>query len=95
MSRKTVTYHSKPVGHDALKRAIRLLGNRYRFAKAVGASYNNVQHWEKLDRRFAVPADWCRAVEAATGGVITRVDLRPDLYVGMAVVKPVAETEQQ
>jgi DNA-binding transcriptional regulator YdaS (Cro superfamily) len=47
-------------------------------ARVVGVSPQAVS--ELLRRGRRVPAEWCLALEQATGGAVTRHDLRPDLY---------------
>lgn len=45
-------------------------------ARRVGVSYQAVRKWE----RGRVPAERCRAIEAATHGAVTVHDLRPDIF---------------
>lgn len=47
-------------------------------AKAIGVSRQIVSHWRT--GRCRVPAERCRAIEKATGGAVTRHDLRPDIF---------------
>lgn len=47
-------------------------------ARHVGASPALVYQW-RTGRR-PVPVKWCAAIEKATGGAVTRQDLRPDDY---------------
>ena len=66
-------------GIGALKAAIAdHLGSQAAAAKIVGVSPQAVS--EILRRGRRVPAEWCLAIERATGGAVTRHDLRPDLY---------------
>ena len=58
------------------KKAVLFFGNKYRMAKALNVSYMRVQQWEKRQ----VPAIWAVKLEQATGGEITRAQIRPDLY---------------
>ena len=46
-------------------------------ADACGVKYQAIQKWR---RQGKVPAERVLAVEAATGGKITRSQLRPDIY---------------
>lgn len=59
-----------------LESAIDLVGS-YRLAKAVGVKPPTVFSWL---RRGIPPAERCRAIEAATGGRVTRYQLRPDVF---------------
>lgn len=66
-------------GMNALKRAKQLLGDTEQaLADAVGRKQPTVH--ELLKRGKEVPAEWCIPLEKATGGLITRHQLRPDLY---------------
>ena len=58
----------------AMRRAITVIGNKNKLAKALGIRWQAVHNWEYVpDRRVL-------AVEALTGGQVTRHELRPDLY---------------
>lgn len=61
-----------------LQHAKEILGTEAALAKAVGASQPYINY--RLKRGKRVPAEWCIPIELATGGRITRHDLRPDLY---------------
>lgn len=65
-------------GIAALRRAKEILGTEVAVAKIVGVDQPTVNY--ALRKRKAVPAEWCLKLEEATGGKITRHDLRPDLY---------------
>ncbi|HKQ43882.1 MAG TPA: YdaS family helix-turn-helix protein [Rhizomicrobium sp.] len=66
-------------GIGALRAVIRdHLKSQVAVARAVGVSPQAVS--EVLRRSHRVPAEWCLALEHATGGAISRHDLRPDLY---------------
>ena len=62
----------------ALKRACTLIGSQSLLAAVVGVTQPSVNHMLRSGRR--VPAEWCLKIERATGGAVTRHDLRPDLY---------------
>lgn len=65
----------------ALERAIQACGGPARLAEAVGVKRQAVNGWlstMRTGRRF--PAGRVLAVEKATGGTVSRHDLRPDLY---------------
>lgn len=65
-------------GIIALKRAKALLGSEAAVAEVVGVKQPSVNYMLRTGRR--VPAEWCIPLERATGGKITRHQLRPDLY---------------
>ncbi len=67
----------------ALQAAIECCGSAVRLARAIGVSPQAVTQWK---RRGCVPAARVVAVEAATGGLVSRHLLRPDLY-GRPVVR--------
>src|SRR3954471_17204098 len=60
--------------NDALERAIVEAGGVAALARAINVTPQAVSQWDR------VPAERALAVEKATGGAITRHDLRPDLY---------------
>lgn len=63
---------------SALERAIDMVGGQSQLARLLGVKQANVWHWlKKADR---VPGEFVLAIETATGGQVTRHDLRPDLY---------------
>ena len=62
---------------DAIECAISTIGSQSELARALGIRPQAVQKWVRLGR---VPADRVLAVEDATGGKVTRFDLRPDVF---------------
>lgn len=58
----------------ALKRAVKIAGGLSALALRLGITPQAVSQWER------VPAKRVLSVERATGGRITRNQLRPDLY---------------
>jgi DNA-binding transcriptional regulator YdaS (Cro superfamily) len=63
----------------ALQRAIELCGGQTALAKKIGVPQSTLWHWIERARK-GVPAEYVIPIETATGGKITRNDLRPDLY---------------
>jgi DNA-binding transcriptional regulator YdaS (Cro superfamily) len=59
---------------SALKRAIEAAGGTGKLAAALGIKSQAVSQWRR------VPGERVIAVERATGGAVTRHELRPDLY---------------
>jgi len=47
-----------------------------RLALAIGVGQSAVSNWRK--RKSIPAAEYCAGIEAATGGRVTRQDLRPD-----------------
>jgi len=62
---------------DALTKAIEAAGGVGKLALAIGTAQNVVSNWRA---RGQVPAHRCAEVERATGGAVTRHDLRPDVF---------------
>ena len=60
---------------SALEKAVELCGSQAALARKVGVSPQAIQKWKKR-----VPAERVLDIEEATGGVVTRYDLRSDLY---------------
>lgn len=66
-----------------LERAIKAGGpTQEMFAKAIGKeqSYVSMLKRRVVELGRKVPADICPKIEEATGGEITRYDLRPDVF---------------
>lgn len=61
----------------AIERAVQAAGGRAKLADACGVRYQAVEKWVRLDR---VPAERVLQIEEATGGAVSRHELRPDLY---------------
>lgn len=62
-----------------IQKAIKACGsNKANFARLVGVTPAMVWQWE--NERRPVPASRCAAIEAATGGTVTRYELRPDVF---------------
>lgn len=62
----------------ALRRCIEILGSQRAVAAVVGVKQPSVNY--ALNKSGLVPAEWCIPLESATGGAVTRQDLRPDIY---------------
>lgn len=62
----------------ALRQAVELLGSESAVAAAIGKAQQTVN--EVLRAGRPAPATWCIPLERATGGQVTRHQLRPDLY---------------
>jgi TorA maturation chaperone TorD/DNA-binding transcriptional regulator YdaS (Cro superfamily) len=72
---------------QGLKEAIQAVGGVTELARRIGIAQPSVSNWDQI------PADRVMAVEAATG--VTRMRLRPDLYVGGIVSGDVDEIDSQ
>lgn len=64
----------------ALEKAITAAGGTASLARTINVTPQAISQWER------VPAERVIAVEEATGGKVTRSDLRPDLYPGDGAV---------
>lgn len=62
----------------ALQRAVKLVGGQSALARAVKVRQGHVWSW--LNRSKRVPPEYAMKVEAATGGKVSKHELRPDLY---------------
>ncbi|MFA5494229.1 MAG: helix-turn-helix domain-containing protein [Porticoccaceae bacterium] len=67
-----------PQTQEQLKRAIDLLGGQSALARAINTKQQNVWFW--LNKSGRVPAEFVLPIEQATGGEVTRTQLRPDIY---------------
>lgn len=63
---------------QALARAVEVVGGQTQLARLLGVKQANVWHW--LNRADHVPGEFVLAIERATGGEVSRHELRPDLY---------------
>jgi DNA-binding transcriptional regulator YdaS (Cro superfamily) len=60
---------------ELVDRVIRAVGSQARLASMLGVRQQTVSWWRK---RTGVPVEYCALVERATGGQITRKELRAD-----------------
>ena len=67
------------MGKNALKRAVAIAGSQSALADLIGTTQSQVWYWLSRARK-APPGEYVLRIETATGGKITRHDLRPDLY---------------
>lgn len=65
-------------GQVALSNALRAW--HLRQGRVVKISQAHVWNWLNDAKSPMPPAEHCRAIEEATGGQITRYDLRPDVF---------------
>jgi TorA maturation chaperone TorD/DNA-binding transcriptional regulator YdaS (Cro superfamily) len=63
---------------SALAKAIDIVGGQTQLARLLDVKQANVWHW--LNKAGRVPGEYVLAIETATGGQVTRHQLRPDLY---------------
>jgi DNA-binding transcriptional regulator YdaS (Cro superfamily) len=75
-----------------LQRAIALVeGGQSGLARAIGGTVKQGHVWYWLHAKDGqVPAEYCQAIEAATGGRVTRFELRPDVFGGPDEAREVA-----
>jgi DNA-binding transcriptional regulator YdaS (Cro superfamily) len=64
--------------NSVIARAIAKCGSQVALAQAIGVHPSFISQW--LIGSRPVPAGRCRAIELATGGVITAAELRPDIF---------------
>lgn len=62
--------------NEAVKKAVAEVGGLTPLAEKCGVKYQAVQRW----LRKGCPAERVLNVERATNGIVTRHELRPDLY---------------
>ncbi|MFS1525345.1 transcriptional regulator [Microbulbifer sp. 2304DJ12-6] len=63
---------------NAITKAISLLGTQKKIADMLKIPPACVSQWYRGARK--VPPRHCRRIEQATNGVVTRYDLRPDIF---------------
>jgi DNA-binding transcriptional regulator YdaS (Cro superfamily) len=62
--------------YEALRKAVDIVGSQAEFGRLCGVSQPAVWKWLQSSKRL--PAEYCLAVEAATG--VSKHLLRPDIY---------------
>lgn len=60
---------------SAIERAIQAVGGQKKLAEKLDVSKQAITKWRKK-----IPAERVLKIEAATNGVVSRHELRPDLY---------------
>lgn len=77
-SRRT---HWVSKSHEALVRAVHIVGGQAPLARAIGSPVRQGHVWQWLNRAGrVVPGEHCIPIETATNGKVTRYDLRPDIF---------------
>ncbi|WP_406828140.1 helix-turn-helix domain-containing protein [Microbulbifer sp. ARAS458-1] len=62
-----------------IERAIKVVGTQEQLAHALGLKYqSSISQW--VTGRRPVPPMQCLPIEKATGGAVTRYELRPDVF---------------
>ena len=61
-----------------LEKAVEIVGGQSALARACGVKQGHVWYW--LNEADQVPAEHVLKIEEATGGKVSRHDLRPDIY---------------
>jgi DNA-binding transcriptional regulator YdaS (Cro superfamily) len=77
--KKRAPKRHRPDEKTALDRACDLFPSQNRFAAAIGVGKTTIPFWRYRSRK-GVPGEYCERIEAATGGRITKDQLRPDLF---------------
>jgi DNA-binding transcriptional regulator YdaS (Cro superfamily) len=77
---------------NALQKAVSIAGSQKALADQIGVVQSAVANWLK---RESVPAEHCLPIEKATGGRVTRQELRPDdahrIWPDLAIPGPAGE----
>ena len=76
-----------------LGQAIGILGGQSALARACGVKQGHVWHW--LNKSGKCPAGHVISIEEATGGKVTRQQLRPDLYPLPGTKPPAAKAKRR
>lgn len=63
---------------NPLEKAINLANGQSELARKCGISQQKISYWLRKAKR--VPAEHVISIERATGGRVTRHELRPDIY---------------
>lgn len=57
-----------------LQKAIEIIGSKSELARLLNVTPQAINKWH------SAPVNHCRAISEATGGLVTRHDLRPDIF---------------
>jgi DNA-binding transcriptional regulator YdaS (Cro superfamily) len=79
------------MSNDALDRAIEIVGSQQALADGLNIKSPSISGWRQSGK---VPVERCAAIEAATGGRVTRNELRPDVF-GPLPPRPADQDEPQ
>ncbi|MFA0813990.1 transcriptional regulator [Microbulbifer epialgicus] len=63
---------------DSIKRAVKTVGTQERLAQLLGITQGMVSAWATGRKRVA--PHWCPHIERVTDKVVTRCEIRPDIY---------------
>ncbi|UPG86826.1 helix-turn-helix domain-containing protein [Luteibacter aegosomatis] len=66
-----------------IDRVIEIVGGQEKLASILAIKSPSISGWRMRNR---VPAERCIAIERATNGIVTRYDLRPDVFGTPAMV---------
>lgn len=69
--------YKRRMNREIILKAVELGGGQTKLGKKLGLTQGGIHQWI---RREQIPAKWVLAVEAATGGEVTRYELRPDIF---------------
>jgi len=85
------------IRNNNIKKAVKICGGLSAMSKILGLASPTVHQW--ITGRRPVPIERCVAIEVATGGAVTRQDLRPDDWwkiwpeLADGITRPVPEVE--
>ena len=64
---------------NPLLEAISIAGSQAKLARLAGVNQQDISYWLRKARK-GIPLERVPAIENATGGRVTRYDLRPDFF---------------
>lgn len=67
------------MSNEALKRAVEVVGSQAKLGEMIGVPQQKISYWLTVAKN-GTAAEFVLAIEGATGGTVTRHELRPDLY---------------
>lgn len=59
---------------ESIEKAAKILGSQEALGRLVNVTKAAVSHWKRIE---SVPVEYCSRIEEATGGAVTRQELRP------------------
>lgn len=77
-------HRDEPTHRSAVRRAVEVCGSQRELARRLAADTSQpiaqAHVWGWLNRTSRFPPELCAPFERVTGGLISKFDLRPDLY---------------
>ncbi len=75
-----LTIYQRKLAQKSLVKAVEIAGGQHGLARICGVKQPHVSWWLHRSADKVLPAEYVLRVEKALKGVISRYELRPDIY---------------